>query len=89
MDNNIQRFGSLICGVFSIILSFGTGFPTIIAIVLGITGIVLALGARKLEPGDQMSSIGLITSIVGLIIGVIRIVACIGVASLLYKFMKR
>lgn len=83
--NNGLAVGSLILGIFSIVMGcFGWTFVwgTLIGVVTGIVGIVLGVMAKKREPSG-MATGGLVTSIIGLVLCGILFIACAACAGAL------
>jgi hypothetical protein len=70
-----MAIASLILGIFSILFSL-TGPISFIGIILGATGIVLGVLARKKEPSDVATG-GLVTSIIGCVMALLFNIACV------------
>ncbi len=77
--------GSLVCGIIACVLAcFSSAiFPSIIAIVLGIVGIVLSANAKKAGFNEGIRTAGFVLSLIGLILGAILLVCCIACGSCL------
>lgn len=67
---NGMQIGSLICGIFSILLCCCYGVPSMI---LGIVGIILAVVGNK-QGKHGVGTAGLVCSIIGLILGAIYLI---------------
>lgn len=75
---NGMQIGSLICGIFSILLCCCYGVPSIIA---GIIGIILSVVGGK-QGKHGVGTAGLVCSIIGLVLGIIYLILlAIGVAA--------
>ena len=70
---------SLVLGIISIVLNFfGLG---IVSIILAIVGVILGALGRKNPEKKGMATAGLVCSIIGLVIGIIFMVACASCAG--------
>ncbi len=67
---------SLVLGILSILFLF-TGPFSFIGLILGIVGIVMGVLARKEDPGNTLSTGGLVTSIIGCALSLLLNIACI------------
>ena len=88
MDNqNVPSKGaaiaSLVCGIVSIVCWF-FGVTSILSLVLGIVGLILAGNAKKAGYNDGLRTAGFVLSLLGTIFGAlifISCVACLGAAG--------
>ncbi len=64
---------SLVLGICSIVFDF---FIWWLGLILGIVGIILGAMARKQTPGNGMATGGLVCSIIGVVLGLVTLVAC-------------
>ena len=88
MDNqNVPGKGaaiaSLVCGIVSIVCWF-FGVTSILSLVLGIVGLILAGNAKKAGYNDGLRTAGFVLSLLGTIFGaliLISCVACLGAAG--------
>ena len=80
-DKNSYGIASLVLGILSIIFSI---IP-IIGVVCGIVGIICAIKQRKIYP-NGISTAGLITGIIGLIISALIISAVVFIFSYIFLF---
>lgn len=62
--------GSLVCGIVGVVMWF-TGYGSIISIILGIVGLVLAGNARKAGNAEGIRTAGFVLSIIALVGGCI------------------
>lgn len=75
--------GSLVCGIVGTVFgvaSWGTWFlvwPPILALIVGIVGMVLAASAKKAGFNGGMRTAGFVLALLGVIFGAIGLVACI------------
>lgn len=86
MKSNGNGFGiaSLVLGIISIVLSFLYG---LIGIVCGILGIIFAIKQRKRYP-DSISTAGLVTSIIGLVLSTIILLFLILVLGVVFSTLR-
>ncbi|MCI5674925.1 MAG: DUF4190 domain-containing protein [Ezakiella sp.] len=80
MNRDNYGFISLILGMIAIVLGLTQGL-SVVGVVSGIVGVYLALEARKDDPSNSLAKYGLITSIIGLVLSVIFLIACISCVS--------
>ncbi len=67
---------SMVLGIISVALWF-FGYSSIVSVVLGIVGLVLASSSKKAGYSDGIRTAGFVLSLIGLIGGVIFFVACV------------
>ena len=90
MDNqNVPGKGaaiaSLVCGIVSVVCWF-FGVTSILSLILGIVGLVLANNSKKAGYNDGLRTAGFVLSLLGTIFGAlifISCVACLGAAGAL------
>ena len=90
MDNqNVPGKGaaiaSLVCGIVSVVCWF-FGVTSILSLILGIVGLVLANNSKKAGYNDGLRTAGFVLSLLGTIFGAlifISCVACLGAAGTL------
>lgn len=80
-NRNPMSIAALVLGISSIALSF-FGYSSILATASGIVGIIFAVKAKKENP-NSMATAGLVTSIIGLCISGIVLIACVACAGTL------
>lgn len=71
---------SLVLGIIAVALWF-FGYSSIVSVVLGIIGIILASSAKKKGFDGGVRVAGLVLSIIGLIGGAVAFVACVACTS--------
>lgn len=74
--------GSLVCGIISIVCWF-FGWSSLISVVLGIIGIILANNAKKAGNTEGIRTAGFVTSVIGLIGGALVFVVVVLIIGLL------
>lgn len=78
--NNIPGKGaataSLVLGIISVVLWF-FGYSSLISVILGIVGLILAGNAKKAGFNGGIRTAGFVLSLIGLIGGAIFFVACV------------
>ncbi len=81
MENKQQNLSiaALVLGILSIIASWGT---SILGLILGIIGIVIAKKAKREETPNSLMTGGLVCSIIGIAISVVRFVIVVLVVGL-------
>lgn len=67
---------SLVLGIISVVLWF-FGYSSLISVILGIVGLILAGNAKKAGFNGGIRTAGFVLSLIGLIGGVIFFVACV------------
>lgn len=67
---------SLVLGIISVVCWFA-GYSSIISIVLGIVGLILASNSKKMGYVSGVRTAGFVLSLIGLIGGALVFVACI------------
>ena len=89
MENNQPGKGaaiaSLVLGIIAVVFWF-FGWGSLVSIICGIVGIILASNAKKAGFDGGMRVAGLVLSIIGLVGGAIVFVACVACASALGAF---
>ena len=68
--------GSLVCGIISIILSFFS-ISSIVGLILGIVGLVLASNSKKAGFNEGLRTGGFVVSLIGVILSAIFFVSCV------------
>ena len=72
-----QAIASLVLGIISIVCIVASWmYLSIVSIILGIIGLVLASSAKKQGNKSGVRTGGFVTSLIGLILGVLGLVAC-------------
>jgi len=74
--------GSLVCGIIAVVCWF-FGYTTIISLILGIIGLVMASKAKREGYTGGMRTAGFVLSLIGVIVGAIVLVACVVLAGVL------
>lgn len=72
--------GSLVCGIIAVVCWF-FGYTTIVSLILGIIGLVMASKAKKEGYVGGMRTAGFVLSLIGVIVGAIVLVACVVLAG--------
>ncbi len=72
--------GSLVCGIIAVVCWF-FGYTTIVSLILGIVGLVLASKAKQEGFTGGMRTAGFVLSLIGVIVGAIVLVACVVLAG--------
>ena len=67
---------SLVLGIISVVLWF-FGYSSLISVILGIVGLILAGNAKKAGFNGGIRTAGFVLSLIGLIGGAIFFVACV------------
>ena len=79
-NNNIPgqgaAVGSLVLGIVSVVLCF-FGYSSIIAVICGIIGLILAFNAQKAGNNSDIRMAGFVLSLIGLIGGALALIACV------------
>lgn len=85
-DQNIpgknKAIASLVLGIIAVVLWF-FGYSSILSIILGIIGLVMASKAKEEGYDDSLRMAGFVLSLIGLIGGALFFVACVACAGLL------
>lgn len=81
MDNqNVPGKGaataSLVCGIVSIVCWF-FGATSILSLILGIVGLIMASNAKKAGYNDGLRTAGFVLSLLGTIFGALIFVSCV------------
>ena len=74
--------GSLVCGIVSIVFWF-FGVTSILSLVLGVVGQVLASNSKKAGFDGGLRTAGFVLSIIGTVFGALIFVSCIACAGVL------
>lgn len=74
--------GSLVCGIVSIVFWF-FGVTSILSLVLGVVGLVLASNSKKAGFDGGLRTAGFVLSIIGTVFGALIFVSCIACAGVL------
>lgn len=74
--------GSLVCGIVAVVFWF-FGVTSIISLVLGIVGVVLANNAKKAGYEGGIRTAGFVLSILGVIFGGLIFISCVACAGAL------
>ncbi len=74
--NNLA-IASMVCGILSIVCWF-LGHYSWLALPFGIAGLILAFDAKKKGNDSVYRTAGFITSLVGMLFGVVLFIACVG-----------
>lgn len=69
---------SLVLGICSIVFDF-IWWP--LGLILGIVGVILGAMAKKQTPENGMATGGLVCSIIGVVLGIVTLVACAACVS--------
>ena len=77
-----QAIASMVLGIISVVLWF-FGYGSLISIILGIVGLVLAGNSKKAGFEGGMRTAGFVLSLIGLIGGALFFVACVACAGIL------
>lgn len=74
-----MAIAALVLGIVSIVLSFfGQG---IMGAILGVVGVILGVLGKKDPERKGMATAGMVCSIIGIVLGLIFWIACMGVAA--------
>ena len=81
MDNqNVPGKGaaiaSLVCGIVSVVCWF-FGVTSILSLILGIVGLVLANNSKKAGYNDGLRTAGFVLSLLGTIFGALIFISCV------------
>ena len=71
-----KAIASLVLGIISVVLWF-FGYSSILSVVLGIRGVVLASKSKEEGYDENIRTAGFILSVIGIIGGAIFFVACV------------
>ncbi len=71
---------SMVLGIISVVLWF-FGYSSILSVILGIIGLVLASKAKKEGFNDGIRTAGFVLSLIGLIGGAIFFISCVACVS--------
>ena len=74
--------GSLVCGIIAVVCWF-FGYTTIISLILGIIGLVMASKAKREGYTGGTRTAGFVLSLIGVIVGAIVLVACVVLAGVI------
>ena len=74
--------GSLVCGIVSIVFWY-FGVTSILSLVLGVVGLVLASNSKKAGFDGGLRTAGFVLSIIGTVFGALIFVSCIACAGVL------
>ena len=74
--------GSLVCGIIAVVCWF-FGYTTIISLILGIIGLVMASKAKREGYTGGTRTAGFVLSLIGVIVGAIVLVSCVALAGVL------
>ncbi len=74
--------GSLVCGIVSIVFWF-FGVTSILSLILGVVGLVLASNSKKAGFDGGLRTAGFVLSIIGTVFGALIFVSCIACAGVL------
>jgi len=85
MENNTvpgkgKAIASLVLGIVAIVF-WWFGYSSIVSVVCGIIGIILAISAKKDGFNSPLRTVGFILSLIGLIGGAIFFIACAACAA--------
>lgn len=72
--------GSLVCGIVSVVMWF-FGVTTILSLIIGIVGLVLAGKSKKAGFSGGIRTAGFVLSLLGVIFGAVIFVACVACAG--------
>lgn len=73
---------SMVCGIVAIVFWF-FGVTSILSLVLGIVGLILANNAKKQGFTGGIQTAGFVLSIIGTVFGALIFISCVACASLL------
>lgn len=89
MENNVPGKGaataSLVLGIIAVICWF-FGYSSILSVILGIIGIVLASNSKKEGFDGGIRTAGFVLSLIGLIGGAFFFIACVACIGLFSSF---
>lgn len=68
--------GSLVCGIIGVVLWF-FGWSSIVSVILGVVGLVLASNAKKAGFNEGLRTAGFVLSLLSLIFGGVIFIACV------------
>ena len=77
-----QAIASLVLGIIAVVLWF-FGYSSLISIVLGVIGLILASKSKSLGFQGGLRTAGFVLSLIGLIGGALVFVACVACAGAL------
>lgn len=77
-----QATASMVLGIISVVLWF-FGYSSIVSVILGIIGLILAGNAKKAGFEGGIRTAGFVLSLIGLIGGALFFVACVALVGLL------
>ena len=84
VNNNVPgkgaAIGSLVCGIVAVVLWFFS-YATIVSLILGIVGLVLAANSKKAGFDGGLRTAGFVLSLLGVIFGAVIFVACVACAG--------
>ena len=78
----VAAIASLVCGIVALVLLW-FGYSSLLSVILGIVGLVLAGNAKKAGFNSGIRTAGYVLSLIGLIAGCLVFVACVACASAL------
>lgn len=73
---------SMVCGIVSVALWF-FGLTSILSLILGIVGLVLANNAKKAGYNGGLRTAGFVLSLVGTVFGALIFIGCVACAGLI------
>lgn len=82
MEGKNAAVGSLVCGIISIVFWF-FGATSILSLILGIVGLILANKAKKAGFDDGLRTAGFVLSIIGTVFGALIFISCVACAGIL------
>ncbi|MCD7805287.1 MAG: hypothetical protein LUH03_09145 [Oscillospiraceae bacterium] len=74
--------GSLVVGIIGVVLWF-FGYSSILSVILGVVGLVLASSSKKSGFDGGMRTAGFVLSLISLIGGALVFVACVACAGII------
>lgn len=77
-----QATASMVLGIISVVLWF-FGYSSIVSVILGIIGLILAGNAKKAGFEGGIRTAGFVLSLIGLIGGALFFVACVALVGIL------
>ncbi|MBR4993775.1 MAG: DUF4190 domain-containing protein [Lachnospiraceae bacterium] len=80
-----KAVASLVLGILSIVF-WWLGVTSILSIILSVVGLILAASAKKDGYNEGIRTAGFVTSLVGLIGGLLAFLACVACISILSYF---
>ncbi len=75
---------SLVLGIIALVISiFSGGSLGVVGIICGVLGLIFGIVGRKYEAKKGLATAGVGCSLIGLLLGLILMIACVGCAAAL------